>query len=138
LLILYDVGMLSSEAVTRNVRVRVRARFDPERSNIVAHQWFFQYTVDISNEGTEPIQLISRHWIITNAVGEVQEVKGLGVVGQQPVIGPGQRFEYTSGCGFTTPSGSMRGTYQMISRSQGEFDVDIAPFEMSGPYGTIH
>jgi ApaG protein len=130
--------MLSSEAVTRNVRVRVRARFDPERSNIAAGQWFFQYTVDISNEGPEPVQLISRHWIISNAVGEVQEVKGLGVVGQQPVIGPRQTFEYTSGCGFTTSSGSMRGTYQMISRSQGEFDVEIAPFEMSGPYGTIH
>ena len=130
--------MLTSEAVTRNVRVRVRSKYDPERSNIPAGQWFFQYTVDISNEGTEPVQLVSRHWIITNAVGEVQEVKGPGVVGQQPVIGPGQNFEYSSGCGFTTPTGSMHGTYQMLSDSHGEFDVEIAPFKMSGPYGTVH
>lgn len=130
--------MLNSEAVTRNVRVRVRAKYDPERSNLAAGQWFFQYTVDISNEGTEPVKLLSRHWIITDAVGEVQEVKGPGVVGQQPVIGPGQNFEYTSGCGFTTPTGSMHGTYQMVSDSQGEFDVEIAPFKMTGPYGTIH
>jgi ApaG protein len=130
--------MLTSEAVTRNVRVRVRAKYDPERSNIAAGQWFFQYTVDILNEGEEPVQLVSRHWIITDAVGEVKEVKGAGVVGKQPVIDPGQRFEYTSGCDFATPTGSMHGTYQMVSHSQGQFDVEIAPFKMSGPYGTIH
>jgi ApaG protein len=134
----YDADMLTSEAVTRNVRVRVRARYDPERSNIPAGLWFFLYTVHISNEGTEPVQLISRHWIITNAAGEVQEVKGLGVVGEQPVIDPGEEYEYTSGCQFTTPTGSMHGTYQMVSTSQEQFDVEIAPFEMSGPYGTVH
>lgn len=130
--------MSTSEAVTRNVRVRVRARFDPERSNPSASQWFFLYTIQISNEGHETVQLLSRHWIITDGADEVQEVKGSGVVGEQPVLAPGERIEYTSGCPLTTPSGSMHGTYQMVSERQEQFDVEIAPFTLTGPYGTVH
>lgn len=130
--------MSTSEAVTRNVRVRVRARFDPERSNPSASQWFFLYTIQISNEGHETVQLLSRHWIITDGTDEVQEVKGSGVVGKQPVLAPGERFEYTSGCPLTTPFGSMHGTYQMVSERQDQFEVEIAPFTLTGPYGTVH
>jgi len=130
--------MSTSEAVTRNVRVRVRAQYDPERSDPSDNQWFFLYTIQISNEGHQTVQLLSRHWIITDGKGQVQEIRGLGVVGEQPVLAPGERFEYTSGCPLTTPFGSMQGTYQMVSESQDRFDVDIAPFALTEPYSTIH
>ena len=130
--------MSTSEAVTRNVRVRVRAQYDPERSDPSDNQWFFLYTIQISNEGHQTVQLLSRHWIITDGKGQVQEIRGPGVVGEQPVLAPGERFEYTSGCPLTTPFGSMQGTYQMVSESQDRFDVDIAPFALTEPYSTVH
>ena len=131
--------MLStSEAVTHDIRVRVRAEYDPTRSDPSANQWFFLYTIQISNEGRQTVQLLSRHWIITNAVDEMREVRGPGVVGEQPVIAPGEEFEYTSGCPLTTPFGSMRGTYQMVTENHERFEVEIAQFELAGPYGTIH
>jgi ApaG protein len=116
----------------------VRARFDPDRSNPSASQWFFLYTIQISNEGEETVQLLSRHWIITDGADEVHEVKGSGVVGEQPVLAPGEHFEYTSGCPLTTPFGSMHGTYRMVSARQQQFDVAIAQFTLTGPYGTVH
>jgi ApaG protein len=116
----------------------VRARFDAERSNPSASQWFFLYTIQIANEGHETVQLLSRHWIITDGTDQIQEVKGPGVVGEQPVLAPGERFEYTSGCPLTTPFGSMQGTYQMVSAQQEKFEVEIAPFTLTGPYGTVH
>jgi ApaG protein len=92
------------------------------------------YTIRITNEGTVTTQLISRHWIITDATGHVEEVKGPGVVGEQPVLGPEQSFEYTSGCPLTTPFGTMHGTYQMVSANGERFDATIAPFTLTEPH----
>lgn len=127
-----------SEAVTRNIRVNVEAQYDPNRSNPDASQWFFLYTVLITNEGRERVQLISRHWIITDGMGEVQEVRGAGVVGQQPLLEPGESFKYTSGCPLTTPFGAMHGTYQMIDQQGGQFDIEIAPFTLAEPSITVN
>ena len=129
--------MFSSEAVTRGVRVQVLSEYSPERSDPANNQWFFLYTIEISNEGNVPVQLVSRHWIITDAEGHVEEVRGPGVIGQQPVLSPGESFTYTSGCPLTTPFGKMEGTYQMITANAVEFDATIAPFTLSEPY-TVH
>jgi ApaG protein len=126
--------VFTSEAVTQGVRVRVVSRYDPSRSNPHQNQWFFLYTITITNEGSVTVQLISRHWIITNANGKVEEVKGPGVVGEQPVLAPGQSFEYTSGCPLTTLFGTMHGTYQMITAKGERFDATIAPFTLSEPH----
>lgn len=130
--------MHSSVATTRNIRVRVEAEYDPTRSSPPQQQWFFLYSVQITNEGTETVQLVSRHWMITDAVGKVEEVRGPGVVGNQPILAPKQSFEYTSGCPLTTPFGSMQGTYQMVSESGVQFDVEIAPFALTEPYTTVN
>jgi len=124
----------SSEASTRGVRVQVRSRFVPERSSPEHGTWFFAYTVLITNEGKETVQLVSRHWIITNADGHVEEVRGPGVVGAQPVLGPGESFEYTSACPLPTAFGTMHGTYQMVTEDGERFDAEIAPFSLSMPY----
>jgi len=123
-----------SEALTRGVRVRVQSRYVPEQSDPQAGGWFFAYTVTISNEGEQTVQLVSRHWIITNAHGETEEVRGPGVVGAQPVLQPGESFEYTSACPLGTPFGTMHGTYQMVAADGGRFDAEIAPFRLSTPY----
>lgn len=131
-------GMSTSEAVTRGVRVLVRAEYSPERSAPHLQRWFFLYTVRIRNEGRETVQLVSRHWIITDATGHVEEVRGPGVVGQQPLLEPGDAFEYTSGCPLSTPYGSMEGSYQMVVSASGEgFDSRIAPFTLEAPF-TVH
>lgn len=129
--------MHTSEAVTRNVRVRVRVEYSPEHSAPQQNRWFFLYTIEIANEGTETVQLESRHWIITDATGRVEEVRGEGVVGEQPVLAPGERFEYTSGCPLAVPFGTMQGTYRMVTPQGTHFDVEIAPFTLQGPY-TVH
>jgi ApaG protein len=129
--------MFTSEAVTRGIRVRVRAEYAAERSHPHENQWFFLYTIRIANEGTETVQLMTRHWIITDATGHVEEVRGPGVVGKQPVLGPGQSFQYTSGCPLHTPFGTMHGSYQMVTQSGESFDVEVAPFALSEPY-TVH
>ena len=126
--------MFSSETVSRGVRVRVKSQYDPSRSRPNQQQWFFLYTIQISNEGAETVQLISRHWIITDANGKVEEVQGPGVVGEQPVLATGQSFEYTSGCPLTTPFGTMHGTYQMTTMSGARFDAQIAAFTLSEPH----
>jgi ApaG protein len=123
-----------SEAVTRGIRIQVRSEYVRERSRPLEGQWFFAYTVVITNEGSETTQLVSRHWVITDATGEVQEVKGPGVIGQQPVLRPGESFEYSSACPLTTPFGSMRGTYQMVTTGGAAFDAEIAPFSLSEPF----
>ena len=128
----------SSEAVTRNIRVRVEAQYDPGRSTPQHSQWFFLYTVNITNEGQDTVQLISRHWIITDGMGKVEEVQGPGVIGRQPKLAPGQSFEYTSGCPLTTPFGSMHGTYQMVNQAAEQFDIEIAPFTLTEPYTTVN
>ncbi|HSL21745.1 MAG TPA: Co2+/Mg2+ efflux protein ApaG [Vicinamibacterales bacterium] len=129
--------MFTSEAVTRGVRVQVKSMYDPERSRRSQNQWFFLYTIRIVNEGTTTVQLLTRHWIITDASGHVEEVRGPGVVGEQPILGPGESFEYTSGCPLGTPFGTMRGTYQMVTIDGERFEADIAEFELSEPY-TVH
>ena len=125
--------MSTSEAVTKGIRVRVTTQYDPSRSIPHQNQWFFLYTVNISNDGTETAQLLTRHWIITDATGHVEEIKGPGVVGEQPVLSPGQSFEYTSGCPLTTPFGSMRGTYQMVTTRGEKFDAEVSEFTLSEP-----
>jgi ApaG protein len=130
--------MFTSEAVTRGVRVSVLSEYAPDRSRPSQQQWFFLYTITITNEGRETVQLASRHWIITDGAGRVEEVRGPGVVGQQPVLAPGESFTYTSGCPLTTPFGTMQGTYQMIVKDGGAaFEAEIAPFTLSEPY-TVH
>ena len=126
--------MSTSTAVTRNVRVRVQCEYAPERSNPGAQQWFFVYTITITNEGDETVQLITRHWVITDADHHVEEVRGAGVVGQQPVLRPRQSFTYSSGCPLGTPFGVMEGTYQMVTTSGEHFDVQIAAFALSESY----
>ncbi len=123
-----------SEAVTNNIRVEVLSRYAPENSRPRQSQWVFQYTVRITNQGTETVQLISRHWIITDALDHVEEVQGPGVIGEQPVLAPGESFKYSSWCPLETPTGIMRGTYQMIRIGGGEFDIEIAPFALRAPY----
>lgn len=127
-----------SEATTRNIRVSVHAQYDPSRSTPQLNQWFFLYTVNITNEGQETVTLVSRHWVITDGTGKVREVRGSGVVGNQPVLPPGQSFEYTSGCPLTTPFGAMHGTYQMVNQSGEKFDVEIAPFTLTEPYSLVN
>lgn len=126
--------VFTSDTVTQGIRVQVVARYDPSRSNPHQNQWFFLYTVTLTNEGSITTQLISRHWIITNANGKVEEVKGPGVVGEQPILAPGQSFEYTSGCPLPTSFGTMHGTYQMITAKGEQFDATIAPFTLSEPH----
>lgn len=129
--------MFTSESITRGIRVRVISQYSPERSQPGKHQWFFLYTIRISNEGHETVQLLSRHWIITDGNNQVDEVQGPGVVGEQPVLAPGDAFEYTSGCPLPTSFGMMQGTYQMTTKDGEVFDIEIAPFTLSEPY-TVH
>jgi ApaG protein len=130
--------MFSSEITTRNIRVRVQAQYDPSRSSPQRSEWFFLYTVNITNESRDTVHLMSRHWVITDGMGKVEEVQGPGVVGKQPVLAPGQSFEYTSGCPLTTPFGTMHGAYQMINQAGEKFDIEIAPFTLTEPYNTVN
>lgn len=127
----------SSEAVTNNVRVEVDSQYAPDHSQPFQNHYFFHYTVRITNEGDDTVQLLSRHWLITDCTGHTEEVNGSGVVGEQPVLAPGESFQYTSGCQIRTSSGVMRGTYSMVSEDGDHFDVEIAPFALHEPY-TVH
>ena len=120
-----------SSAMTRGILVTVRSQYIPEKSSASARQFAYAYTVNIANRGDVAAQLESRHWIITDADGDVQEVRGEGVVGAQPVLQPGEEFEYTSWCMIATPSGSMRGSYQMVTADGERFDAEIAPFKLT-------
>lgn len=120
-------------SVTNGIKVQVESRFIPERSSVEEQQFFFAYHVRISNEGTGTAQLVSRHWVITNADGEEQEVRGPGVVGEQPVLKPGDTFEYTSFCPLTTAVGTMHGSYTMVTPDGGTFEAAIAPFTLAAP-----
>jgi ApaG protein len=122
-----------SSALTNGILVTVRSEYIPARSSVSARQFAFAYTVRIANQGAATAQLKSRHWIITDANGAVQEVRGEGVVGVQPVLRPGEEFEYTSWCMIPTPSGSMRGSYQMFTPEGERFDAEIAPFRLGLP-----
>ena len=123
--------MSRSETVTRNVRVEVECRYAPDRSEPKRNEYFFLYTVRITNEGECTVELKNRRWVITNALGAVEEVRGPGVVGQQPRLRHGESFEYTSGCPLDTAFGSMHGSYDLVRADSGEhFDVEIAPFAL--------
>ncbi len=123
-----------STATTEGIKVSVRAVYVPEQSSPRVRRYVFAYTVKIANEGESPAQLKSRHWIITDGDGRVEEVRGPGVIGQQPYLAPGDQFEYTSGCVLTTPRGEMRGTYEMHRPDGSSFEAAIAPFSLSLPY----
>ena len=123
-----------SDTTTRGIRIQVESSYDEERSAPDESYYFFAYQVRISNEGEETAQLISREWIITDAQGQEQHVQGPGVVGEQPVLAPGQTFEYTSFCPLPTPVGTMHGSYQMVTRAGERFDAVIAPFSLAAPH----
>ena len=122
-----------SEAVTNGVKVAVRARFLEERSNPQTNKFIFAYTVTITNTEAAPVQLISRKWIIKDADGDIETVEGPGVVGERPVLQPGQSFEYTSFCPLETPFGTMEGHYNMVAADGTRFEARIAPFGLATP-----
>jgi ApaG protein len=127
-------GSVVSSALTDGIQVDVEAVYMAEQSAPRSHRYVFAYTVHISNHGHRPAQLRSRHWIITDGDGKVEEVKGPGVVGHQPSLQPGEHFEYTSGCVLRTPRGEMRGTYQMHRPDGSTFEATIAPFALTLPH----
>jgi len=125
--------MAMSERSKYEIEVQARTLYLADQSDEAAGRYVFAYTITIVNTGTIAAQLISRHWIITDANEHVQEVKGLGVVGEQPVIKPRERFEYTSGTTLATGVGTMRGSYQMVAEDGHEFDAPIPQFTLSIP-----
>jgi ApaG protein len=120
-------------AVTRQIEVTVEPNFMPERSSIERSQYFWSYTIVITNTGKQTVRLHSRHWIITDATGKREEVRGEGVVGEQPVIEPGESFEYTSGVPLPTTSGIMTGRYQMVAANGEKFEIDVPTFSLDTP-----
>ncbi len=123
-----------SSTTTSGIRITLKPAYWPERSSPEAGQFAFMYTVEIANVGTESAQLRSRHWIITDANGKVEEVRGLGVVGKQPRLSPGESFEYTSWAMLRTPFGSMRGSYAMVRPNGEVFEAKIAEFALTQPH----
>ena len=121
------------QAVTRNIAVSVNPKFMPDRSSAEKSYFFWSYTIEITNGSAETVQLKTRHWKITDEFGRVQEVKGAGVVGEEPVLEPGGSYEYTSGVPLPTPSGFMVGTYGMVSAHGENFDIQIPAFSLDGP-----
>jgi ApaG protein len=122
-----------SNAITQGIRVTVRSNYLPDQSSPEDDRYVFAYTVAIVNEGVGPAQLRTRHWVITDGKGKIEEVRGDGVVGEQPRLSPGQTFQYTSGCVLKTPIGSMHGSYQMFRDDGSSFDAVIAPFSLASP-----
>lgn len=121
------------KAVTEGIEVTVRPAFLPEHSSPEKHRWVWAYEVEIRNTGHETVRLRNRHWIITDANGQVEEVRGPGVVGEQPTLPPGGSFRYTSGCPLTTTSGIMVGTYEMERQDGRRFLVEIPAFSLDLP-----
>ena len=123
------------EAITRGIRVSVLPQYLPDESDPDEGRYFWAYTIDIENEGTETVRLRTRVWKITDESGKLEEVRGPGVVGQTPTLRPGEQFRYTSGCQLTTPSGIMAGSYQMTTEDGEMFDVSIPAFSLDSPEG---
>ena len=121
-------------AVTRNIQVTALPEFLAERSNPDGGQYFWAYTIEIANMGDIAVQLTYRSWQITDASGHVEIVRGPGVVGEQPVLNPGDSFRYTSGCPLQTPSGIMLGSYRMVNENGEAFDVEIPAFSLDSPH----
>lgn len=123
-----------SETLTRGIRIIVQPRYVAEQSDPATQQYLFAYHITIRNEGEETVQLLSRHWVITAGDGKIEEVRGPGVVGYQPVLRPGEEFQYTSGCPLTTPVGTMHGEFNMVVQGSDEkFDARISPFRLAVP-----
>jgi ApaG protein len=120
-------------SVTRRIEVKVVPRFLPDRSSPDNSYFFWAYTITLTNLGNETVQLKTRHWRITDAHGRLQEVRGAGVVGEEPVLRPGENFEYTSGVPLPTPSGFMMGTYGMVTETGEPFDIAIPAFSLDAP-----
>jgi ApaG protein len=129
-------GSEAYAAITRGIRVVVTPRFVPEQSDVDHGRFLWAYTVRVENTGPETVQLLTRHWVITDGLGRVEEVRGPGVVGEQPVLPPGQSFEYTSGCPLPTASGAMQGSYGMITAGGANFEAVIPPFSLHMPGAT--
>ena len=127
----------TSEALTQGVRVGVKARYSPDHSNPQSSEWFILYTVQITNEGDQAVQLLTRHWTIVDGTGKAEEVHGPGVIGETPTLAPSQIFEYTSGCPLPTPFGTMAGNYEMIRADGTRFEAEIGIFELREP-SAIH
>ena len=121
------------EAVSDDITVRVAVSYLPEQSQPAHGRWFWSYHIRIENDGETPVQLLTRHWIILDGRGSRHEVEGEGVVGDQPVIDPGESYDYVSGCPLQTPTGSMEGSYGMIDADGDEFDVAIPHFPLLAP-----
>ncbi len=115
------------------IDVVAQTEYLPDQSDETEDRYVFAYTITITNTGNVPAQLISRHWLITDATSKVQEVRGLGVIGEQPLLRPGERFEYTSGAVIATPVGTMRGSYQMTAEDGTKFEAEIPEFTLSMP-----
>lgn len=128
-------GSQAYEAVTRGLLVRVRPEYLPEQSDPVERRYVWAYQIEVENRGEETVQLLNRHWVITDANGKVEEVHGPGVVGEQPTLKPGEAFRYASGCPLQTTSGVMRGAYEMITEEGERFDIEIPPFSLDLPDG---
>lgn len=120
-------------ATTRGITVRVSVSYLPEQSEPQRGRWFWAYHIRIENEGDQPVQLLTRHWIITDGRGARHTVEGEGVVGEQPLIEPGASYDYVSGCPLATPTGAMQGSYQMIAADGVGFDVAIPKFALTAP-----
>lgn len=123
--------------LSHKIRVDVSTSYVDDQSKPDESRYVFSYTITIHNEGTVPAKLLTRHWVITDANGKVQEVRGEGVVGEQPHLQPGQGFRYSSGAVIETPVGAMQGSYQMVSDDGARFDAEIAPFRLAKP-GLLH
>lgn len=125
-------------AITREIRVQVEPIYLDDQSEPDESQYVWAYRVQIENEGTETVQLLTRYWHITDGMGRVQEVRGAGVVGEQPVLNPGESYEYTSGTPLPTPSGIMKGSYQMRTPSGDKFDIEVPAFSLDSPHEARH
>ena len=123
-----------SNTLTRGVRILVQPEYVPHESSPSKGQYLFAYHITIRNDGSDTVQLMSRHWVITNGEGKIEEVRGPGVVGYQPILKPGEEFQYTSGCPLNTPVGTMHGEFNMVVQGSGEqFDARIEPFRLAVP-----
>lgn len=126
-------ALFPHQSTTHGVTVRVAVSFLPEQSDPSSSRWFWAYHIRIENGSSQPVQLLTRNWIIVDGRGRHEEVEGEGVVGEQPVIAPGESFDYVSGCPLSTPNGAMVGSYGMIDANGAEFDVAIPQFPLTGP-----
>jgi ApaG protein len=131
-----ETGDFPFITVTHGIEVSVASYFLRDQSLPEAHRFVWAYRIRIANHSNARVQLLTRHWIITDGAGRIEHVQGPGVVGEQPVLNPGEAFEYTSGCPLSTPTGMMVGTYQMTGENGEQFDIDIPAFSLDSPFAS--